>query len=89
MLPPDKFNTLVDIKLREWAENELPNASIRAGREALREEFTDLMRKTNETDLIYEPVKKEAVEEALNRHQWEERARDVSTMLYFVNYFKI
>lgn len=74
----DKFNTSVDIKLREWAETELPQQSIHAGREALKEEFTELMTKASETDPVYEPVKKEAVEEALRRHQWEERAQDVS-----------
>lgn len=75
----DKFNTSVDIKLREWAETELPLQSIHAGRESLKEEFTELMTKAAETDPVYEPVKKEAVEEALRRHQWEERAQDVSS----------
>ncbi|KAH9632425.1 hypothetical protein HF086_010818 [Spodoptera exigua] len=60
--PSDKFNTAVDIKLREWAESELPNASIRAGREALREEFTELMNRAQDSDPVYEPVKKEAKE---------------------------
>ncbi|CAH0697891.1 unnamed protein product [Spodoptera exigua] len=77
----DKFNTAVDIKLREWAESELPNASIRAGREALREEFTELMNRAQDSDPVYEPVKKEAVEEALRRHQWEDRAQDVLRVL--------
>lgn len=74
----DKFNTAVDIKLREWAESELPLASIRAGREALREEFSELMRRGHDSDPVYEPVKREAVDEALRRHQWEDRAQDVS-----------
>ncbi|XP_049882110.1 dynamin-like 120 kDa protein, mitochondrial isoform X2 [Pectinophora gossypiella] len=77
----DKFNTSVDIKLREWAESELPTQSIRAGREALREEFTELMSRGAEADPVYEPVKKEAVEEALRRHQWEDRAQDVLRVL--------
>ncbi|KAM3968967.1 opa1 mitochondrial dynamin like GTPase isoform 2-T2 [Aphomia sociella] len=77
----DKFNTSVDIKLREWAEGELPMQSIRAGREALKEEFTELMGSTTDSDPVYEPVKREAVEEALRRHQWEERAQDVLRVL--------
>ncbi|XP_063898538.1 dynamin-like 120 kDa protein, mitochondrial isoform X4 [Helicoverpa armigera] len=77
----NKFNTAVDIKLREWAEAELPNASIRAGREALREEFSELMARARDSDPVYEPVKKEAVEEALRRHQWEDRAQDVLRVL--------
>ncbi|XP_013184729.2 dynamin-like 120 kDa protein, mitochondrial isoform X2 [Amyelois transitella] len=80
-LDVDKFNTSVDIKLREWAESELPLQSIRAGREALREEFLELMSRGTESDPVYEPVKKEAVEEALRRHQWEERAQDVLRVL--------
>ncbi|XP_028160805.1 dynamin-like 120 kDa protein, mitochondrial [Ostrinia furnacalis] len=77
----DKFNTSVDIKLREWADTELPAASIRAGREALREEFTELMSRAADSDPIYEPLKKEAVEEALRRHHWEDRAQDVLRVL--------
>ncbi|XP_068624333.1 dynamin-like GTPase OPA1, mitochondrial isoform X1 [Battus philenor] len=77
----DKFNTSVDIKLREWAEGELPTASVRAGREALREEFTGLMGRNAESDPVYEPVKQAAVEEALRRHTWEERAQDVLRVL--------
>ncbi|XP_069363175.1 dynamin-like GTPase OPA1, mitochondrial [Maniola hyperantus] len=77
----DKFNTAVDIKLREWAESELARQSIEAGREALREEFAELLERSTETDPVYEPVKKAAVEEALSRHQWEERAQDVLRVL--------
>ncbi|CAK1594900.1 unnamed protein product [Parnassius mnemosyne] len=77
----DKFNTSVDIKLREWAENELPTQSILAGREALKEEFTCLMSQSVDSDAVYEPVKKAAVEEALSRHTWEERAQDVLRVL--------
>ncbi|KAL4707559.1 hypothetical protein ACJJTC_000311 [Scirpophaga incertulas] len=77
----DKFNTLVDIKLREWAQEELPTQSIKAGGEALRAEFISVLAKAQDTDPIFEPLKKEAVEEALNRHQWEDRAQDVLRVL--------
>ncbi|XP_050674863.1 dynamin-like 120 kDa protein, mitochondrial isoform X3 [Leptidea sinapis] len=77
----DKFNTTVDIKLREWAENELAAQSISAGRQALREEFLEVMSRSKEQDPIYEPIKRAAVEEALERHQWEERAQDVLRVL--------
>ncbi|KPJ01229.1 Dynamin-like 120 kDa protein, mitochondrial [Papilio xuthus] len=77
----NKFNTVVDIKLREWAERELPTQSVLAGREALREEFSALMARAQDSDPVYEPVKKEAVEEALRRHTWEERAQDVLRVL--------
>ncbi|KAJ0170638.1 hypothetical protein K1T71_014009 [Dendrolimus kikuchii] len=77
----NKFNTSVDIKLREWAEGELPAQSIRAGREALRAEFTELMSRARDSDPVYDSLKKEAVEEALRRHTWEERAQDVLRVL--------
>jgi hypothetical protein len=81
MNPADKFNTSVDIKLREWAESELPAQSIRAGREALKAEFTELMARAADSDVIYDPLKRDAVDEALGRHQWEDRAQDVSYFL--------
>ncbi|XP_063543531.1 dynamin-like 120 kDa protein, mitochondrial [Cydia strobilella] len=77
----DKFNTSVDIKLREWAEAELPVQSIQAGLEALREEFEEVMAKGGEGDPVYDALRKEAVEQALMRHRWEDRAQDVLRVL--------
>ncbi|CAH0718352.1 unnamed protein product, partial [Brenthis ino] len=80
----NKFNTSVDIKLREWAESELAQQAVAAGRQALREGFEELLAASAasaDADPIYEPLKRAAVEEALNRHQWEERARDVLRVL--------
>lgn len=82
----DKFNTAVDIKLREWAESELAQLSVAAGRRALRDEFEALLaRAAADDDPVYEPVKRAAVEEALARHQWEDRAMDVRR--HFVFFF--
>ncbi|XP_013135885.1 PREDICTED: dynamin-like 120 kDa protein, mitochondrial, partial [Papilio polytes] len=39
------------------------------------------MAQAQDSDPVYEPVKKEAVEEALSRHTWEERAQDVLRVL--------
>ncbi|XP_063370604.1 dynamin-like 120 kDa protein, mitochondrial [Cydia amplana] len=77
----DKFNTSVDIKLREWAETELPIQSIQAGLDALREEFEEVMAKGGEGDPVFEALRKEAVEQALMRHRWEDRAQDVLRVL--------
>ncbi|XP_050357938.1 dynamin-like 120 kDa protein, mitochondrial isoform X2 [Nymphalis io] len=77
----DKFNTTVDIKLREWAEGSLSAQAVRAGREALREEFEALLARGGDADPAYEAVKRAAVDEALARHQWEERALDVLRVL--------
>ncbi|XP_041985599.1 dynamin-like 120 kDa protein, mitochondrial isoform X2 [Aricia agestis] len=77
----NKFNTTVDIKLREWAEGDLAAVSVAAGREALRAEFAALLSRAGDTDPVYEPLKRAAVEEALARHQWEDRAQDVLRVL--------
>ncbi|RVE40550.1 hypothetical protein evm_014801 [Chilo suppressalis] len=72
----NKFNTNVDIKLREWAENELPSQSVRAARDSLGAEFRVLMSRQQDADPIYAPLKQAAVEQALDRHHWEDRATD-------------
>ncbi|CAH2098575.1 unnamed protein product [Euphydryas editha] len=77
----DKFNTSVDIKLREWAEGELAASAVSAGRAALRAEFEELLARAGDSDPVYEPVKRAAVDEALARHHWEERALDVLRVL--------
>ncbi|CAH0687361.1 unnamed protein product [Chilo suppressalis] len=77
----DKFNTNVDIKLREWAENELPSQSVRAARDSLGAEFRVLMSRQQDADPIYAPLKQAAVEQALDRHHWEDRATDVLRVL--------
>ncbi|XP_073965616.1 dynamin-like GTPase OPA1, mitochondrial [Choristoneura fumiferana] len=77
----DKFNTSVDIKLREWAEAELPGQSIQAGLEALREEFEELMARGGEGDPVFDGLRREAVAQALVRHRWEDRAQDVLRVL--------
>ncbi|XP_053621055.1 dynamin-like 120 kDa protein, mitochondrial isoform X2 [Plodia interpunctella] len=77
----NKFNTSVDIKLREWAESELPLQSVRAGREALRSEFLQLLARAAAPEPAHEPLRRAAVEEALRRHQWEDRAQDVLRVL--------
>lgn len=76
----DKFNTLVDIKLREWAERELPGTSVQAGREALRAEFSRLTEPA-EPEPLFRGLREHAVREALLRHDWEERAQDVLRVL--------
>ncbi|XP_062531577.1 dynamin-like 120 kDa protein, mitochondrial isoform X4 [Bombyx mori] len=76
----DKFNTIVDIKLREWAERELPGTSVQAGREALRAEFSRLTEPA-EPEPLFRGLREHAVREALLRHDWEERAQDVLRVL--------
>lgn len=84
----DKFNTQVDIRLREWAHAALPAASVRAGGAALAGEFAALLHApptpAAPADTLHEGVKRRAVQEALARHRWEERAQDVINLYNYL-----
>ena len=55
----------------------------------MKDEFEELLSRATDSDPIYDPVKRAAVEEALNRHQWEDRAKDVSIVLGFFHLFAL
>lgn len=68
------FNTAVDIKLRQWADQTLPQKSVEAGWEALRHEFIQFIEKGKQNknhDDIFDNLKKAVVEEVMARHSWE------------------
>ncbi|XP_039484409.1 dynamin-like 120 kDa protein, mitochondrial isoform X4 [Drosophila santomea] len=76
----DSFNTMVDIKLRQWAEQALPAKSVEAGWEALQQEFISLMersKKAQDHDVIFDQLKSAVVDEAIRRHSWEDKAIDM------------
>ncbi|XP_017018900.1 dynamin-like GTPase OPA1, mitochondrial isoform X4 [Drosophila kikkawai] len=76
----DSFNTMVDIKLRQWAEQALPAKSVEAGWEALQLEFISLMersKKSQDHDGIFDQLKGAVVDEAIRRHSWEDKAIDM------------
>ncbi|XP_026842335.1 dynamin-like 120 kDa protein, mitochondrial isoform X4 [Drosophila persimilis] len=76
----DSFNTMVDIKLRQWAEQALPAKSVEAGWEALQQEFISLMdhsKKSQDHDGIFDQLKAAVVDEAIRRHSWEDKAIDM------------
>ncbi|XP_036330165.1 dynamin-like 120 kDa protein, mitochondrial isoform X4 [Rhagoletis pomonella] len=76
----DSFNTMVDIKLRQWAEQALPAKSVEAGWEALQNEFINLMEKAKKSpdhDDIFDSLKGAVVDEAIRRHSWEDKAIDM------------
>ncbi|XP_026837160.1 dynamin-like 120 kDa protein, mitochondrial isoform X4 [Drosophila erecta] len=76
----DSFNTMVDIKLRQWAEQALPAKSVEAGWEALQQEFISLMersKKAQDHDGIFDQLKAAVVDEAIRRHSWEDKAIDM------------
>merc|ERR550519_2426035 len=74
------FNTTVDIKLKQWAENQLPIKSVEVGWETLKEEFLLLMeraKKGKEHDDIFDQLKAAVVETAMNKHLWEDKAAEM------------
>uniref|UniRef100_A0A182JQZ4 Dynamin-like GTPase OPA1, mitochondrial n=1 Tax=Anopheles christyi TaxID=43041 RepID=A0A182JQZ4_9DIPT len=76
----NSFNTMVDIKLRQWAEQALPAKSVEAGWEALQKEFQHLMevaRRTPDHDDLYDNLKSAVIDEAIRRHSWEDKAIDM------------
>ncbi|XP_017868570.1 PREDICTED: dynamin-like 120 kDa protein, mitochondrial isoform X2 [Drosophila arizonae] len=76
----NSFNTMVDIKLRQWAEQALPAKSVEAGWEALQQEFISLMeraKKAHDHDDVFDQLKAAVVDEAIRRHSWEDKAIDM------------
>lgn len=71
---------MVDIKLRQWAEQALPAKSVEAGWEALQQEFISLMeraKKGHDHDGLFDSLKAAVVDEAIRRHSWEDKAIDM------------
>lgn len=76
----NSFNTMVDIKLRQWAEEVLPAKSVEAGWETLQLEFSDLVEKSKKSqdhDDIFDNLKSAVIDEAIKRHSWEDKAMDM------------
>ncbi|XP_044726773.1 dynamin-like 120 kDa protein, mitochondrial isoform X2 [Chrysoperla carnea] len=74
------FNTTVDIKLRQWAEQALPAKSVEAGWEALQHEFQAFMQRAKQSadhDDIFDNLKEAVVDEAIRRHTWEDKASEM------------
>ncbi|KIH61837.1 dynamin family protein [Ancylostoma duodenale] len=74
------FNTLVDIRLKHWADKELPQRSINSGWETLREVFSRQVNhdasSRSDHDPIFDPLKEAVVQEAMASHQWDSKALD-------------
>lgn len=71
---------MVDIKLRQWAEQALPAKSVESGWETLQTEFKKLIeraKKAPDHDEIFDNLKATVVEEAIKRHSWEDKAIDM------------
>ncbi|XP_050492847.1 dynamin-like 120 kDa protein, mitochondrial isoform X7 [Bombus huntii] len=77
---PSTFNTTVDIKLRQWAEQQLPSRSVESGWECLQQEFQHFMNQAKlspDHDDIFDNLKNAVVNEAMRRHYWEEKASEM------------
>ncbi|XP_076652517.1 opa1 mitochondrial dynamin like GTPase isoform X2 [Halictus rubicundus] len=77
---PGTFNTTVDIKLRHWAEQQLPAKSVESGWECLQHEFEHFMNKAKQSpdhDDLFDQLKTAVVSEAMRRHSWEEKASEM------------
>lgn len=71
---------MVDIKLKQWADEVLPIKSVEAGWETLQEQFSDLIEKSKklpEHDDIFDNLKTAVLEESIKRHVWETKAIEV------------
>ncbi|KAH7727140.1 dynamin-like protein [Aphelenchoides avenae] len=73
------FNTLIDIKLKHWADKELANKSILVGWQTLSHVFRNQIEgstRGHDHDPIFDPLKKAVTEAALNEHKWDTKALD-------------
>ncbi|GAB0087005.1 Dynamin [Sergentomyia squamirostris] len=76
----NSFNTMVDIKLRQWADQALPARAVESGYEALQKEFVELLdtaKKSPDHDDIFDNLKSAVVDEAIRRYSWEDKATDM------------
>ena len=83
---PGTFNTAVDIKLKQWAEQQLPQKSVESGWEGLQTEFQHFMERAKtkpEHDDIFDTLKANVVDEALRRHSWEDKVSHVVSGIFF------
>ncbi|CAG0883716.1 unnamed protein product [Darwinula stevensoni] len=74
------FNTTVDIKLKQWADGQLPRKCVELGWQTLQDVFWGLLSKSLEArdhDTIFDQLKKSVVQESFQRHQWEDKAKDI------------
>lgn len=74
------FNTTVDIKLKQLADQQLPQRAVETGWEGLREEFLHFMQQAKQSkghDNIFDNLKEAVVNDAFQRHTWEDKASEM------------
>ena len=73
------FNTTVDIKLRQWAEKQLPQNCVEAGLNSLMREFENILTKDyakKNHDNLLDDLKLAIQERASKNHKWDTKAMD-------------
>jgi optic atrophy protein 1 len=83
---PGTFNTTVDIKLKQWAEQQLPQKSVESGWEGLQAEFQHFMERAKnrpDHDDIFDSLKAAVVDEAMRRHSWEDKVSLVKVTAFW------
>nr|XP_022342606.1 dynamin-like 120 kDa protein, mitochondrial isoform X1 [Crassostrea virginica] len=73
------FNTTVDIKLKQWADNMLPKKCVEVGWDTLHDEFLKIVEKDKKNkghDEIFDQLKVAVIEASKNKHQWDSKAED-------------
>jgi len=73
------FNTAVDIKLRQWADKQLPKKCVEIGWDTLHEQFAALLeqcKKSKDYDEVFDQLKAAVIQMAKNKHAWETKAED-------------
>lgn len=73
------FNTTVDIRLKQWADVQLPKRCVEVGWDTLHEEFSSLLlhqKKKGDDDDIFDKLKMSVLETCKRKHQWESKAED-------------
>ncbi|XP_035828627.1 dynamin-like 120 kDa protein, mitochondrial isoform X2 [Aplysia californica] len=73
------FNTAVDIKLRQWADKQLPKKCVEIGWDTLHEQFSALLeqcKKSKEYDEVFDSLKAAVIQMAKDKHAWETKAED-------------
>jgi hypothetical protein len=73
------FNTIVDVKLQQWTDKELPRQCVTIGHRVLLDEFQSLIdreQKSRTYDSIADEMKMHVVQACRTRHQWDTKALD-------------
>ncbi|VDD90450.1 unnamed protein product [Enterobius vermicularis] len=70
------FNTVIDIKLKHWADKDLANKSIQVGWETLSEVFRRQVspEQKGQKDAIFDRLKTAVFEAAMQDHSWDSKA---------------